>query len=354
MRRGPARLRFSVPPLLAPDERGLACPAGGLHIDPWGPAPVAVITHAHADHARAGSGVYYCARSCADLLRRRLGPVNVRALEFGERVRLDNVQISLHPAGHILGSAQVRIESPDEVWVVSGDYKRAPDASCEAFELVPCDVFITEATFALPIYRWEAPEVTFSRIMAWWRGNRERSVASVLMGYSLGKAQRILAGLFPLMSPEERAGPVYLHGAVDAMMEPYRAAGIGLPATERVADGPGGRRAEIERYRGALVIAPPSASGSTWMRRFGADADTGFASGWMRVRGARRRGGYDRGFTLSDHADWPDLLRTIRETGARRVLATHGSTGVLARHLAELGLESGVLGTAFGDEGVED
>lgn len=343
-----------MPPLLAPDERGLACAAGRFHVDPWRPVPVAVITHAHADHARAGSSLYYCAASCADLLRRRLGPVNVQPLAFGERINLNGVTLSLHPAGHVLGSAQARIEGANEVWVASGDYKRAADDSCEAFEVVTCDVFITEATFALPIYRWDSPDRLIEQILAWWRANRERRIASVLMGYSLGKAQRILAGLWRLMSAEERELTIYLHGAVDALMEPYRAAGVAMPRTVKVGESEGTRRAEADLYRGALIIAPPSASGSTWMRRFGADAEVGFASGWMRVRGARRRGGYDRGFVISDHADWPDLLRTIRETGARRVLATHGASGVLSRYLRELGLETGELGTAFGGEGEED
>lgn len=341
-------------PLLGRDDRGLACPAGAFHVDPWRPVPVAVITHAHADHARPGSGLYYCAASCAGLLHQRLGPANIRPLNFGERVSLGGVSVSLHPAGHVRGSAQVRIEGPDEVWVVSGDYKRAADDSCEAFEVVPCDVFITEATFALPIYRWEEPARLIDQVLAWWRANRERGVASVLFGYSLGKAQRVLAGLWRSMSPDERERPVYLHGAVDAMMGPYRAAGVEMPMTERVVEEPAAARRAVDRFRGALVVAPPSASGSAWMRRFGADAQTGFASGWMRVRGARRRGGYDRGFVISDHADWPGLLETIRQTGARRVLATHGSTSVLARFLRERGIDAGEIGTDFGDEGAVD
>ncbi|MCC6676138.1 MAG: ligase-associated DNA damage response exonuclease [Phycisphaerales bacterium] len=351
----PGGYRLGVPPpLLATDERGLACAAGRFHIDPWRPAPIAVITHAHADHARAGSGLYYCAASCAGLLRRRLGPVNIQPLAFGERVKLGGVWVSLHPAGHVLGSAQARIEGADEVWVVSGDYKRARDDSCESFEVVACDVFISEATFALPIYRWDEPGQLIEQVLSWWRANRERNIASVLMGYSLGKAQRILAGLWRAMAPAERELTIHLHGAVDALMEPYRAAGIAMPTTAKVGEAEGKRRADADQFRGALVIAPPSAAGSPWMRRFGADAEIGFASGWMRVRGARRRGGYDRGFVISDHADWPDLLRTIRESGARRVLATHGSSGVLARYLNEQGLETGELGTAFGGEGEED
>lgn len=341
------------PPLLAADDRGLACAAGAFHIDPWKPVPVAVITHAHADHARGGSGVYYCAASGAGLLRKRLGPVNLRPLAFGEPVEFGSTRVSLHPAGHVLGSAQVRVEHAGGVWVDSGDYKRAADPSCEPFEVVPCDVFITEATFALPIYRWEAPGLLMRQILDWWRAGRARGIATVLMVYSLGKAQRILAGLHAIASEEERAGPVFVHGAVEAMMGPYREAGITMLPTEAVGEARPGR-GEAERFKGGLVLAPPSATGSPWMRRFGADAEVGFASGWMRVRGARRRGGYDRGFAISDHADWPELLTTIRQTGARRVLATHGTGGVLARYLREQGLEAEELKTFMVDAEAED
>jgi putative mRNA 3-end processing factor len=330
---------------------GLACPAGGFWIDPAGAVETAVVTHAHADHARPGSGVYYCAAEGCDLLARRM-PEGTRIvpLAYGEVVRLGAARVSLHPAGHVRGSAQVRVEVGDEVWVASGDYKRQSDPTCSAFEVVACDVFITEATFALPIYRWAPTETVVAEVAACWRENAAAGRASILCTYALGKAQRLLAELARLPAgslPEARGGDgprVVLHGAVGTLTEVYRTAGVEMLPTTTVGEEVGrGRKRE---YAGALVVAPPSALGTAWSRRFGADASTAFASGWMLVRGVRRRRGFDRGFVLSDHADWPDLLRTIRETGARRVLATHGSGETLARYLREQGMDASALGVA--------
>ncbi|HVL49587.1 MAG TPA: ligase-associated DNA damage response exonuclease [Candidatus Thermoplasmatota archaeon] len=323
--------------LLAPDERGLACPAGGFHVDPWRPVPVAVVTHAHADHARPGSGRYYATAASLPLLKRRLGPdADVVGLEAHESVRLGETRVSLHPAGHVLGSAQARVEGPDETWVVSGDYKLDPDPTCAPFEAVPCDVFVTESTFALPIYRWDPPERTGRELARWWESCRDDGRPALLFAYALGKAQRLLAML--------GADRVWTHGAVETIVEAYREAGVDLPPTRRVADAPAS-----ERFAGELVLAPPSAHRSPWMRRF-RGASTAFASGWMRVRGARRRVGYERGFALSDHADWRGLLAAVRATGARRVLATHGYADVLARHLAQTGLETGIVETRYEGE----
>jgi putative mRNA 3-end processing factor len=318
---------------------GLYCPAGDFHIDPWRPAPLAVITHAHGDHLRAGSERYFVSRAGETLARRRLPPeARITALDYGEPVNFGGVQVSLHPAGHVLGSAQVRIEHGGETWVVSGDYKRDPDPTCAPFEVLPCDVFISEATFALPVYRWTPSAAVAAEIHAWWLANRERGLASVLFAYALGKAQRVLAELAALTDE-----PVYVHGAVGTLVEAYREAGVKmLPTLAPEAT----RRAD---YAGALVLAPPSASGSPWMRRFG-EAATGFCSGWMRVRGDRRRRGYDRGFVLSDHADWPSLLRTFRETGARRILLTHGHTETMCRYLREQGVDAAALATDYGAE----
>jgi putative mRNA 3-end processing factor len=244
----------------------------------------------------------------------------------------------LHPAGHVLGSAQVRIEHGGRVWVVSGDYKRQPDPTCAALEPIECDVFVSEATFALPVYRWPATVDVIADIKRWWDTNSERGLSSLLFCYALGKAQRVLAELRAFTET-----PVYVHGAVGALVDVYRKAGIlmvpTLPATtERARD-----------YRGALIIAPPGAAGTPWIRRFGEHA-TGFCSGWMRVRGDRRRRGYDRGFVLSDHADWPALIDTCLATHARRVLLTHGRTDALSRYLNEQGVESRALETAYGAE----
>ena len=321
---------------------GLRCEAGGFHVDPWDATPVAVVTHAHGDHLRPGSDRYLCAAPSVPFVRKRLGAdVRVEGVPYGEPVRLGDTRVSFHPAGHVLGSAQVRIEAGGEVWVVSGDYKRAPDPTCAPFEVVPCDVFVTEATFALPIYRWEEPAAVVGQILAWWNANREAGVASVLFCYAMGKAQRLLAELAALTDR-----PVLVHGAVEGLVELYRLAGVRMLPTLRVSETAKGRS-----FAGELILAPPSAGGSTWMRRFGPARQTAFASGWMRVRGMRRRKGVDRGFAFSDHADWPALLRTVAETGARRVLVTHGYSDELSRYLSEGGIAASALATAYEGEG---
>jgi putative mRNA 3-end processing factor len=325
--------------LVTATDRGLYCAEGDFYIDPWQPVARAVLTHAHGDHARSGSALYFAAEAGAGLLRHRLGAeLNLQSKAYGEAFELGHTKVSLHSAGHVLGSAQVRIEASGEVWVVTGDYKRAADPTCRPFEPVACDVLISEATFALPCYRWPPTQQVVGDIFRWWQTNRERGEASVLFCYALGKAQRVLAEL-TLHTSE----PVYLHGAVAPLVEEYRRAGVEMLATLPVV------REKKADYAGALVIAPPSAAGSPWMRRFGA-ASTGFCSGWMRIRGARRRRGYDRGFILSDHADWPALLQTISDSCAKRILLTHGYSDALVRYLREGGTDAAALRTAFGDE----
>jgi putative mRNA 3-end processing factor len=329
--------------LIESTARGLYCAAGGFHVDPWQPVERAVITHAHGDHARPGSAHYLCAAPGLAVLRARLGEeASIQAVPYGEPVDMNGTRISLHPAGHVLGSAQVRIESRGETWVVSGDYKLEPDPTCAPFEPLACDTFITESTFGLPIYRWDAPASVAASIEAWWRANAEEKRASVLFAYAFGKAQRILAGL------DASIGPILVHGAVDAMNAAYRESGVALPET----------RLAIELEKGfdvsrALVVAPPSAQGSPWLKRFG-DYSDAFASGWMAVRGQRRRLAVDQGFVLSDHADWPGLNRAIEATGARRVLVTHGYTAPLVQWLAERGYEAAAMQTRFeGEPGAE-
>jgi putative mRNA 3-end processing factor len=304
----------------------------------------ALITHAHADHARRGSREYHAARSGVGLLRRRLGPeAGICGHGFGEPLAFGDATVSFHPAGHVLGSAQIRIEVGGEVWVISGDYKRDPDPSCETFEVVRCDAFVTEATFALPIYRWDPVDQVMETLLGWWDANAAAGRASVLFCYALGKAQRVLAEV-----GRRTDRPVFVHGAIDALLDAYRCEGIALAPTAPV-----GARIKGESFAGELVIAPPSAFGSPWMRRFG-DASTGFASGWMRVRGNRRWRGFDRGFVLSDHVDWPRLLQTIEATGARRVLPTHGYADTLARYLREVGVAAEPLETQFDVEAEDD
>lgn len=318
---------------------GLYCPAGDFHIDPWRPVPRAVITHGHGDHARSGMGEYYCASDSVPILRWRLGDVPLQAHDYGRPFRLGNVEVSLHSAGHVLGSAQVRIDDGQQVWVASGDYKRQPDPTCAPFEVVPCDVFITEATFALPIYRWQDTAEVAAEIVAWRHECAARGEAAILLCYALGKAQRVLAELLPLDDQ-----PAWLHGAIANGVAVYRQAGIAMLDTHTVAEQ--GRHPDAA---GTLILAPPSAAGTPWLRRFGKH-QLGFASGWMQLRGNRRRRNYDRGFVVSDHADWPALLQTITETGARRVIATHGNTDALIPFLRERGIAAEAFRTDFGSE----
>ncbi len=328
--------------LLRLAERGLYCEAGDFYIDPWQPVERAVITHGHGDHARWGSARYLSSREGADVLRTRLGAsATIRAVEYGEPVDVNGVRVSLHPAGHILGSAQIRVEHRGEVWVTSGDYKTQPDPTCTPFELVRCHTFITESTFGLPIYRWTPDADVFAAIRAWWRSNREHGRASVLFGYALGKAQRLLAGL-----ADADLGPVYTHGAVERLNRDYRRAGVRLAETQYASGMPRGHD-----FAGSMIVAPPSAAGSLWIRRFG-NISTGFASGWMRVRGARRRRAVDRGFVLSDHVDWPSLLATVEATGAERVWVTHGTREPLVRWLTERGTDARAIASQW--KGEED
>ncbi|MCZ8129676.1 MAG: ligase-associated DNA damage response exonuclease [Steroidobacteraceae bacterium] len=329
-------------PLVVPTAAGLYCPAGDFHVDPWRPVERAVITHGHSDHARLGHARYWAARPGLGILRKRLGDVDVVPVEYGEPLAFGRARVSFHPAGHVLGSAQIRIEADRATWVISGDYKREPDPTCAPFEVVACDTFVSEATFALPIYRWRPTAEVVDEIREWWLANRRAGVASVLGCYALGKAQRVLAELLRVTDE-----PVYVHGAVATLTDVYREAGVAMVPTLPVS-------AARKDYAGELIVAPPGADATPWMRRFG-KASTGFCSGWMRVRGNRRRRGYDRGFVLSDHADWPSLLRTIRETRARRALLTHGHSDVLVRYLREQGVEAGALETAFaGEDGGTD
>ncbi|HET7460967.1 MAG TPA: ligase-associated DNA damage response exonuclease [Longimicrobium sp.] len=327
--------------LLRITERGLYCEAGDFYVDPWLPVPRAVITHAHGDHARWGSERYLGSRQGERVMRTRLGSdASIRSVEWGEPVDVNGVRISLHPAGHILGSAQVRVEHRGEVWVVSGDYKTEPDPTCEPFEPVRCHTFITESTFGLPIYRWAPQTEVFAQIDAWWRANQAAGKASILYAYALGKAQRLLAGVDPSI------GPIYEHGAVARLTDDYRATGVPLPPTRYAGAQPRGFD-----WSPALIVAPPSAHGTPWMRKFGS-VSTAFASGWMRVRGQRRRRSVDRGFVLSDHVDWPALLQAIEATGAERVWVTHGYREPVVRWLRARGLEA--LAVASRWEGEED
>ena len=318
---------------------GLYCAAGGFYIDPWNPVERAVITHAHADHLRPGTKRYLSTRAAETLLRARAGTgAQIEAVGYGEPTHMGGVNVSLHPAGHILGSAQIRMEYRGEIWVVSGDYKLAPDPTCVPFEPVRCHTFVTESTFGLPIFRWPETEETRAEINAWWRANQNAGKASVLFAYPLGKAQRVLASI------DSTIGPIYTHGAVEQFNRLYREAGHMLPATHYARSAP-----PKTDWARALILAPPMAKTSPWLKRFG-DFSTGLASGWMRIRGTRRRQSIDRGFVISDHADWPGLLAAIRSSGAERVWVTHGYRAQLAHWLEENGLEAHAIEAQYEGE----
>ena len=326
--------------ILERTDRGLYCAAGDFFVDPWRPVPHAVVTHAHADHARPGSDKYLGTDDGRHVLQTRMGAdAKIETLPYGEQIRVGDATVSLHPAGHILGSAQVRIEVAGEVWCVGGDHKTdETDTTCASFEPVRCHTFVTESTFGLPVYQWPKQTELYGEINAWWSANAELGRTSVVFAYALGKSQRVLAGLDPSI------GEIYCHGAVQTCNNGYRESGVELPETQYA-----GRKDDRGAWAGSMILAPPSALGSTWLRKFG-DYATAFASGWMQLRGTRRRKGVDRGFVLSDHADWPGLISSIEATGAERVLVTHGTGTALVRYLNERGVESHKLDTFFGDD----
>lgn len=340
---------------------GLYCPRGDFYIDPWRPVRRAVITHAHRRQVCPGCDSYLCSEPSRDLLKIRLGAgALIQGVPFGEGLEIGSARVSLHPAGHILGSAQVRLEAGGNVWVVSGDYKREPDPSCEPFELVPCDTFMTESTFGLPIYRWpEATEVV-REIVAWWEEGRARGRASVLFAHALGKTQRLLAEL-----AHRTEIPVLLDAAAIQMTEIYRARGVAMLNYEPLPRAPKARRQSF--YSGKLILAPPSSFGPSWLRRCGEGVRTALVSGsvlsgiegvegehqpalavnpllrrLLRARFSPRRS-YDTGFALSDHVDWAGLVRTIEETRASEVLVTRGPGEALARFLRRNGIRAGAL-----------
>ncbi len=326
--------------LLTETPKGLFCEPGNFYIDPWRPVDRAIITHAHADHARWGSKRYLAAETSSQVLRIRMGEkAKLDYQPLGEPLTIGGVNVSFHPAGHILGSAQVKIEKDGYSVVVSGDYKRQADSTCLPFEPVRCNTFVTESTFGLPIYRWPSSESVFDGINDWWRSNQIDGKASLLLAYSLGKAQRLLAGV------DASIGPIYTHGAVEKLNAGYRAAGVAIPDTTYV----GNVDAKQTDWSQSLIVAPPSAAGGPWAKRFG-KISVAMASGWMQIRGTRRRRAMDRGFILSDHVDWHDLLKTIRETEAENVWVTHGYADIVVRHLQEKGLNAKVVETEFTGE----
>ncbi len=321
---------------------GMHVAAAGVHIDPWRVVDHAIITHAHSDHARVGMGSYLCHTQSVPILKHRLGyDIVVEGIPYGEVREINGVRFSFHPAGHVIGSAQVRVEHKGEVWVASGDYKTTDDGITPPFEPVRCNTFITECTFGLPVYTWESQNIIFKEINEWWRANAAVGITSIISAYSLGKAQRVIANVDPLI------GPILTHGAVEACNVAIKAAGVPLPHTIQLTP-----NTEKQLIKGALVVAPGSAMGTPWANKL-RPFSTASASGWMQIRGWRRRSGVDRGFALSDHADWPGLNAAVKATGAQRVIATHGYTHQFSRWLNEQGIEATTEETAFtGDEAV--
>lgn len=319
---------------------GIYCSAGKFYIDPWRPVDKALITHAHADHAYGGHRSYLSHSINLPILQYRVGNPKAQfyGIDYDDPILINGVKVSFHPAGHIIGSAQIRVEANDQVWVVSGDYKLANDGISPPFEPIKCDVFITESTFGLPCFQWEPQQVIFNEINTWWRYNRSQGITSILMGYALGKAQRLLSGLDPSI------GPIYAHGAVWNMTEIIRQYYPVFPSMQKVSSA-----IPKKNLIGAMILAPPSAMQSPWLNRFH-PYRIGYASGWMALRGIRRRRGADRGFVLSDHADWPGLQQAVDETGARRIIVTHGFTSPFARWLQELGYDAEEAYTVYGGE----
>ncbi|WP_295654869.1 ligase-associated DNA damage response exonuclease [uncultured Mucilaginibacter sp.] len=324
--------------LLEFTDRGIYCAQGNFYIDPWLPVDYAVITHAHSDHARIGNKRYLAHHYSAQVLRYRLGEIQLQTVEYGETVTKNGVSISLFPAGHVIGSAQVRLSYQGEVWVVSGDYKVADDGISTPFEPVHCHHFISECTFGMPVYKWKPQAEVFAEMNNWWRHNRANGLATVIVGYSLGKAQRILQNL------DLSTGKVYTHGVIENTNEALRRNGIQLNPTERITP-----LTSKDEVRKGIILAPPSAVGTPWMRRFG-PYDFGYCSGWMSIRGAKKRRAADRGFVLSDHADWDGLLSAINATGCETVYLTHGYTASFSRYLSEIGFDAREVYTLFGGE----
>ena len=325
-------------PLIEFSEKGLYCSAGGFYIDPWKPVEKAVITHAHSDHARWGNRFYLSHHDSLPILQQRLGNNQYQSIGWNEPIYLNGVRLTLFPAGHIIGSSQIRVEYKGEIWVVSGDYKLENDGLSGPFEPVKCHNFITESTFGLPIYNWKPQQEIYTEIQNWIKQNQAAGKTSVLIAYSLGKAQRLLSPI------SEITDKIFVHGAVYNIHTALVQAGWKLPTVQKVNPG-----TSKEALKSSVVIAPSSAEGSPWLRRFTPYA-IGTCSGWMQVRGNARRKNVDAGFALSDHADWNGLLKACRETEAECIYATHGFQSVFTRYLNELGIHAREVKTEYGDD----
>jgi putative mRNA 3-end processing factor len=325
--------------LLEFTERGIYCEQADVYLDPWKPVNKALISHGHSDHAYFGHQHYLCTTDAKPVIHYRLNTVSpVETVDYNEKVTINGVNFSFHPAGHILGSAQIRVEYKGDVWVFSGDYKTQDDGLSKPFEPVRCNTFITESTFGLPIFKWKEQNEIFEDVNIWWRKNASEDKVSILAAYALGKAQRIL------MNVDDTIGKIFVHGAIHNVNNIIRNQGFVLQDTTLIT-----KETNKQDWQGALVICPPSAIGSPWMRKF-LPYSLGVASGWMNLRGVRRRRGADRGFSISDHADFEGLNWAIKETGAEHIYVTHGYTEVFAQWLRGKGLDATDVKTKFEGE----
>ena len=324
-------------PLLAFTDKGIYCAEADVYLDPWRPVSKAIISHGHADHSRAGHKKYITHHRNIPIIRHRLGKISASGKEWGESFTINGVKFSLHPAGHIIGSSQIRVEYKGEIWVFSGDYKIEADGLATEYEPVSCHTFITECTFGLPAFKWIPQHQVFEEINQWWAENKSEGLTSILFGYSLGKAQRLLKSLDPSI------GRIYTHAAIENLNEVIRPM-VEMPDTTRIT-----KDTDKKELAGNLVLAPPSAHGSTWLRKM-VPYVTATASGWMTFRGARRRRAIDKGFVLSDHCDWQGLLESIKATGASRVICTHGYSEIFSRYLREVGYEAFTESTQYEGE----
>lgn len=321
-------------------DRGIYCAAGDFYIDPWRPVDRALITHGHADHARPGMGSYLATPAAAPVMQYRLGETaKIETQPYQKNLQIGDATVSFHPAGHVPGSAQIKVTVKGESWVVSGDYKTVPDGLSEPFEPVKCHAFISECTFGLPVFKWTPQPQLQQQINDWWSANAAEGRISLLGAYALGKAQRLLSLI------DTNIGPILTHGAIENTNEVLRAQGLKLPKTIRVTP-----NLNVKDYPGALVLATPGALAQSWANRF-RPGSTAFASGWMALRGVRRRRAADKGFIVSDHADWDGLNSAIAETGAEKIFVTHGYTNVFRRWLEDQGYDAHIVSTDYaGDE----
>ena len=314
---------------------GIYCSQGDFYIDPWRPVDKALITHGHADHARFGSKKYLCTDIAAPVIRHRLGNVAIETIPYEKELSLNGVNVSFYPAGHVPGSAQILIEIKGERWVVSGDYKVVDDGLSTPFKPIKCHSFISECTFGLPAFNWLPQEQVFKEINSWWQQCTSDGLTPILAAYGLGKAQRLIAGL------DTNIGPILTHGAIEKTNQIMRDQKIAIPETFLVTS-----KLDLANFKNAIVLAPPSALSTSWVKKFG-KISTGYASGWMAIRGIKRRRAADKGFVISDHADWNGLNLAIKATEAEKIFVTHGYTDSFSKWLQFKGLNASVVKTEF-------